>query len=150
MTTIVSEWVILRPTVSRSVCFGVKPPSGAYDQNRITVRQLWVCWCGGALSDERTGLWFTIAAGPRQSSHFRALVPWHSWSYFTVLDSRLSFSSPPTTRRVTMEVFDPASTQGLVLFCSLTENIPLHCLIHKGSQAMSPNNEGYPVSVVTS
>jgi hypothetical protein len=64
----------------------------------------------GALSDERTGL-FAIATGPRQRSHFRVRVPWHSWQYFTVSDSRLPFSSPPTTRRVTVEVFDPASTR---------------------------------------
>jgi hypothetical protein len=31
--------------------------------------------------------------------------------YFTVSDSRLPFPSPPTTRRATVEVFDPASTQ---------------------------------------
>jgi hypothetical protein len=31
--------------------------------------------------------------------------------YFTVSDLRLPFSSPPTTRRVTVEVFDSASTR---------------------------------------
>jgi hypothetical protein len=65
----------------------------------------------GSLSDERTGLSFTTALGSRQRSHFRFRVPWDSWPYFTVSDSRLPFSSPPTTRRVTVEVFDPASTQ---------------------------------------
>jgi hypothetical protein len=45
----------------------------------------------GALSDERTGLLFTIAAGPRQRSHFRVRVPWDSWPYFTVSDLRLPF-----------------------------------------------------------
>jgi hypothetical protein len=40
----------------------------------------------GALSDERTGLSFTIAAGARQRSHSRVRVPWDSWPYFTVLD----------------------------------------------------------------
>jgi hypothetical protein len=65
----------------------------------------------GYLSDERTGLSFTSAAGPPQRSHSRVRVPWDSWSYFTVSDSRLPFSSPPTTRRATVEVFDPASTQ---------------------------------------
>jgi hypothetical protein len=38
--------LILRPTLSRLVCLGIKHPSGAYDQICITVRQLWVCWCG--------------------------------------------------------------------------------------------------------
>jgi hypothetical protein len=64
-----------------------------------------------ALSDETTGLSFTIAGGPRQRSHSRVRVLWDSRPYFTVSDSRLPFSSPPTTRRATVEVFDPASTQ---------------------------------------
>jgi hypothetical protein len=59
----------------------------------------------GALSDDRTGLSFTIASGPRQHSDFRIRVPWDTWLYFTVSDSRLPFSSPPTTRRATVEVF---------------------------------------------
>jgi hypothetical protein len=65
----------------------------------------------GALSDERTGLSFTIAAGPSQRSHSQVRAPWDSRPYFTVSDLRLAFSSPPTTRRVTVEVFDPASTR---------------------------------------
>jgi hypothetical protein len=66
-----------------------------------------------AFSDERTGLSFTIAAGPRQRSHSRVRVPWDSRSYFTVSDSRLPFSSLRTTRRVTVEVFSPTSTRDL-------------------------------------
>jgi hypothetical protein len=66
-----------------------------------------------ALSDERPGLSLKISAGPRQRSHFLVRVPIYSWPYFTVSDSRLPFSSPPTTRRVTMEVFDSASTRGI-------------------------------------
>jgi hypothetical protein len=65
----------------------------------------------GALSDERKGLSFTIATGLRQCSHFRVRLQWDSWPYFTDSDSRLPFSSPPTTRRVTVEVFDPTSTR---------------------------------------
>jgi hypothetical protein len=65
----------------------------------------------GALSDERTGLSFTIAAGLRQRSHFRVRVPWDSRPYFTASDSRLPFSSPSTTRRVKVEVFDATSTR---------------------------------------
>jgi hypothetical protein len=64
----------------------------------------------GTLSDERRGLSFAIDAGPRQRSHSRVRVPWDSRPYFTASDSRLPFSSPPTTRRVMVEVFDPAST----------------------------------------
>jgi hypothetical protein len=65
----------------------------------------------GALSDERTGLSFTIPAGPSQSSHSRVRASWDSRPYFTISDLRLPMSSPPTTRRVTVEVFDPASTR---------------------------------------
>jgi hypothetical protein len=71
-----------------------------------TVTGLLIC---GDLSDERTGLSFTIAAGPRQLSHSRVRVPCDSQPYFTVSNLRLSFLSPPTTRRATVEVFDPAS-----------------------------------------
>jgi hypothetical protein len=45
----------------------------------------------GAVSDERTGVSFTIAHGPRQRIHSRIRVPWDSWPYITVSDSRLPF-----------------------------------------------------------
>jgi hypothetical protein len=96
--------VTLRLTVSQSLSLGVEPH--IYYSSTVTVLFLW-----GALSDERTGLSFIYAAGPRQHSFSRVRVPWDSWTYFTVSDLRLPFSSPPTTRRVTVEVFDPASTR---------------------------------------
>jgi hypothetical protein len=49
----------------------------------------------GALSDKRTGLSFTIAAGSRQQSHSRVRVPRDSWPYFTVSHSRLPQSGGP-------------------------------------------------------
>jgi hypothetical protein len=70
-------------------------------------------WC--ALSDKRTGLSFTIAAGSRHRSRSQVRVPWDSRPYFPVPDSRLPFSSPPTTRRATMEVFYPASIRDTAL-----------------------------------
>jgi hypothetical protein len=38
----------------------------------------------GTLSEERMDLWFAIAAGPRQRSHFRVQVQQDSWPYFAV------------------------------------------------------------------
>jgi hypothetical protein len=88
---------ILRPTVGRPVCLGIKHPSGAYAQIFITVAGL-LMW--DAFSNERADLSFTIAAGPRQRSHIQVRVSWNSWPYFTVSDSRLPFSSPPTLTAV--------------------------------------------------
>jgi hypothetical protein len=100
---------MLRPTVSRPVCLGVKHPSGVQDQIFITVRLLW-----GALFEDRTGLSFTVAGGCRQRSLSRVRVPGDSRPYFTVSDLRLPFSSPPTTRRVTVEVFEPRLHMGWI------------------------------------
>jgi hypothetical protein len=68
-------------------------------------------WC--TLCDERTGLSFIIAAGSHQRSHPGVQVPWDSQIYFTISDSRLPFSSPPTTRRAAVEILCPDSTQDL-------------------------------------
>jgi hypothetical protein len=81
----------------------------------------------GALPDEKTGLSFTIAAGPGQRSHFRVRVPWDSRSYFTVSDLRLPFSSPPTTCRVTVEVFDSVSTR---VYCRFSTELFFVTTLH--------------------
>jgi hypothetical protein len=82
----------------------------------------------GALSDERTGLSFTTAAGPGHPSHSRVWVPWDSWPYFTLSYSRLPFSSPPTIHRATVEVCDSTSAQTNCFLCynfEKTEKIAL-------------------------
>jgi hypothetical protein len=66
---------------------------------------------------------FVHAAGTRQHSLCWVQVP-----YVTVSDLRLPFSSPPTTRRVTVQVFDSASTQGLSARKELIFN---YDLLHK-------------------
>jgi hypothetical protein len=52
----------------------------------------------GALSEERTGLSFTIAAGPRQHSHSWVWVSRDSWPYFTGSDSSLRQPGGPGPR----------------------------------------------------
>jgi hypothetical protein len=89
----------------------------------------------GALSDERTGLSFTIAAGPSQRSHSLVLAPLDSRPYFTGSDLRLPILSPPKTRRVTVEVFDPASTR--VVFVCLSDAPQIECL-RPGKKAPFP------------
>jgi hypothetical protein len=88
----------LRPTVSRPVCLGIKHPSGACNQIFITVGQLRVC-CS-----------FKIADGPRQRSHFGSDCR-AARDHILLSQFETSLSSPPTTRRATVDVFDPAFTQ---------------------------------------
>jgi hypothetical protein len=70
--------LILRPTVSRRVYLGIKHPSGAYDQIFYYCQTVAGLLMWGAISDERTGVSFTIAVDPRQRSHFRVQVTWDS------------------------------------------------------------------------
>jgi hypothetical protein len=108
-------------SVSLSWC---QNPSGAQNQIFVNIRQLWVRWCG---APSLTSGWVCrlqcLLASP---VHSRVRVPWDSWPHVTVPDSRLPqpggsprhwvpFSSPPTTRRATVEVFDPQKQGGLVI-----------------------------------
>jgi hypothetical protein len=117
----------------------LRSPSGFQDKIFVTVRHSRVCWCGAPSLTGGRFCQFTIAAGHRQLIHSRVRVPRDSWPYFTSSDSRLlqpggarfpysylrgtgwsnytprhwvPFSSPPTTRRATEEVFESASTRG--------------------------------------
>jgi hypothetical protein len=96
--------VTLRPTVSRH-------PAGTYDQIFITVRQLWVAWCGALCRTKERVLPFTIAAGPRQRSHPWVRIQRDSWPYFTVSDSRLPQPGGPGPRvYIPQEQDDPVIT----------------------------------------
>jgi hypothetical protein len=101
---------MLRPTVSRSVCLDIKHPSGAYNKIFIAVRQLAGLLMWGGLSDERMGIPFTIAAGPRQRIHSWDRVPRDSWPYFAVSDSRLPQSRGPGPR-----IYIPQEQDGPVI-----------------------------------
>jgi hypothetical protein len=68
--------------------WGVRPDF--YYCQTVVGLLMWV-----ALSDERTGLPVTIAAGPHHRSHSWVRVPRDSWPYFTVSDSRLPQSGGP-------------------------------------------------------
>jgi hypothetical protein len=63
--------LMLRPTVCRPVSLRIKHPSGAYDKIFYFCLSVEGLLMLGALSDERTGLSFTIVAGPRPRSHSR-------------------------------------------------------------------------------
>jgi hypothetical protein len=135
----VQSSLMLRPMVSRPVFLEMKHQSWAYNQiyycRTVTGLLMW-----GALSNEKTGLSFTIAASPRQRSRFRFQVPWDSRPYFTVSDSRLPFLTPPTTLRATVEVFDPASTRDrnkqvkvkVTLRLTVSQSVTLGIELHLG------------------
>jgi hypothetical protein len=108
---------------------------------------VWFLW--GALSDERTGLSFVYAAGPCQRSLYRVRVPWESRPYFTVSDLRFPFSSPPTTRRATVEVFDPAST-GVCFSKSKSPGVLLYNLWANPQRTPFPNNSSILIEAFTS
>jgi hypothetical protein len=95
-------------STSRPLC---RAPFEAHDQIFNFSLTVMVLLLWGVLSDRRIGLSFVYAAGHRQGSLSRVGVPWYSWQYFTLSDLRPLFSSPPATRRVTVKLFDTASTR---------------------------------------
>jgi hypothetical protein len=58
-----------------------------------------------ALSDEKSGLYFSVFAGHRQHSLPQIWVPWDSWAYFIVS----IFETPPTWRARFLYLFPPGT-----------------------------------------
>jgi hypothetical protein len=113
---------MLPPTVNRLVCLGVTHPFVAYDQIFFTVIQLLVCWYWAlSLTRKRVCrlqfllvlasavLRFEIPPTWRARSPY-LYPPGTGWPSYTPRHWVL-FSSSPTTRRATVEVFESASTR---------------------------------------
>jgi hypothetical protein len=106
--------VTLRLMVGQSVSLGVEPHLGVTIRYLLFFDSYGLVFVGRPFWREDASA-FLYAAGPCQRSLSRVRVPEYSRPYFTVSDLRLPLSSSPTTRRVTVEVFDPASTQGITV-----------------------------------
>jgi hypothetical protein len=93
--------VILRLTVSQSVSLGVEPRLG------LMTRYVLLFDSYGLLYVKRL-LYMLL---PLASVVFIGSQSLGTRNHVLLSHLRLPFSSPPTTSRVTMEVFDPASTR---------------------------------------
>jgi hypothetical protein len=109
--------VTLRLTISQSVSKSWCPAtSGAYDQIFFpfgirNTSDSYVLHSVGRPFWREDGFVFCICRWPLPAQSFLVVVPRDLGPYFTVSDLRLPFYSSPTTRRVMVEVFDPASTR---------------------------------------
>jgi hypothetical protein len=130
-------------SVSQSVSLGVEPHLGLMTRYLLLFDTFGLDFVGRPLWREDRSV-FVYAPGPCQRSLSRVRVPWDSWPYFNASGLRLPFSSPPTTRRVMVEVFDPAFTLGQLNWFSLyslrtdhAQNTQFCCCIRKITQRIS-------------
>jgi hypothetical protein len=116
--------LMLRPKASQPVCPGIKHPSGAptrylllFDNySSVFVRRL--LW-------QEDGSVFCICCWHSPAQSFLGLSPFGLMTIYYRLRFETSRSSPPTTRRVTVEVFDPASTQVYLTYVILWRLVQL-------------------------
>jgi hypothetical protein len=106
-------------SISKSWC---RAPSGAHDQVFIIVWQLRSCFVGRPLWREDVSV-FCICCWPSPAQSFSGPSPVGLATIFYCLRFETSFLSPPTTRRATLEVFDPASTREASLSISFLDFI---------------------------
>jgi hypothetical protein len=92
-------------SISKSQC---RAPCGAHDQIFITLWQLRSCFCGAPSLWREDESVFCICCWPSPASSFSGPSPLGLVTIFYSLRFETSFSSP-TTRRVSLELFDPAS-----------------------------------------
>jgi hypothetical protein len=114
--------VTLRLLVSQSVRLGVEPHLGLVTRYLLLFDSHGLVFVGRPLWRE-DGSVFCICCWSSPAYSFSGPSQLDSWPYFTVSDLRLPFSSPPTTRMVTVEVFYPTSTRACFYYfvCFLLE-----------------------------
>jgi hypothetical protein len=101
--------VTLRLTVIQSVSLGVEPHLGLMTRYLLLFDSYGlVLW---AASLTRKQVCFCISCWPLLEQFFSGPSPFGLATIFYCLKFETSFSSPPTTLRVTVEVLDPASTR---------------------------------------
>jgi hypothetical protein len=110
------EEVTLRLTVNQSVSLGIEPNLGLMTRYLLLFDSYGLVFVGRPLWREDEPV-FCIRCWPLLAQSFSGPSSWRLATIFYCLRFETSFSSPPTTRSVTVEVFDPASTRVPSLLC---------------------------------
>jgi hypothetical protein len=96
--------------VTHSISLGVEPHMGLMTKYLLLFDSYGLVFVDRPVRQD-DGSVFCICCWSLQAQSFSGPSPLELATYFTASDLRLPFSSPPTTRRVTVEVSDLASTR---------------------------------------